>query len=118
MDKLSAIIVRDLAKSYGSLQAVKGVSFEVRAGEIFSILGPNGAGKTTTIEILEGLREKDSGEIQVLGLDPWKQGYALHRKIGAIPQGFRFFDKSTPKEAINYYSSLFGEKSAADQILK
>ncbi|MHB1908411.1 MAG: ABC transporter ATP-binding protein [Nitrososphaerales archaeon] len=115
---MSAIIVHDLAKSYGSLQAVKGVSFEVRAGEIFSILGPNGAGKTTTIEILEGLREKDSGEIQVLGLDPWKQGYALHRKIGVIPQGFRFFDKSTPKEAINYYSSLFGEKSAADQILK
>ena len=115
---MSAITVNDLAKSYGSLQAVKGVSFEVRTGEIFSILGPNGAGKTTTIEILEGLREKDSGEIQVLGLDPWKQGYALHKKIGVIPQGFRFFDKSTPKEAIDYYSSLFGEKSVADQILK
>lgn len=109
--------MHDLKKSYGSLQAVKGISFEVKSGEIFSILGPNGAGKTTTIEILEGLRSKDSGEIRVLDLDPWKQGYELHRKIGVIPQGFRFFEKSTPKEAVDYYAELFDVKTDVQQIL-
>ncbi len=114
---LSAIEVFDLKKSYGSLQAVKGISFEVKNGEIFSMLGPNGAGKTTTIEILEGLRTKDSGEVKVLGLDPWKKGYELHKRIGVIPQGFRFFDKATPKEAIVYYADLFGVKADTQKIL-
>ncbi len=115
---MSVIESFDLKKSYGSLQAVKGISFDVKSGEIFSMLGPNGAGKTTTIEILEGLRTKDSGEVRVLGLDPWKNGYELHKRIGVIPQGFRFFDKATPKEAINYYADLFGVKADADQILQ
>jgi ABC-2 type transport system ATP-binding protein len=115
---LSVIETHDLKKSYGSLLAVKGISFDVRSGEIFSMLGPNGAGKTTTIEILEGLRTKDSGEVSVLGLDPWKDGYELHKRIGVIPQGFRFFDKATPKEAINYYADLFGVKTDAEQILQ
>jgi ABC-2 type transport system ATP-binding protein len=115
---LSVIEALDLKKAYGSLQAVKGISFDVKSGEIFSMLGPNGAGKTTTIEILEGLRTKDSGEVSVLGLDPWKNGYELHKKIGVIPQGFRFFDKATPKEAINYYADLFGVKTDAEQILQ
>ncbi len=109
--------MHDLKKAYGSLQAVDGISFEVKSGEIFSMLGPNGAGKTTTIEIMEGLRAKDAGEVSVLGLDPWKHGYELHKRIGVIPQGFRFFDKATPKEAIIYYASLFGVKVAPEQIL-
>ncbi|MDH2900652.1 MAG: ABC transporter ATP-binding protein [archaeon] len=115
---MSVIETHDLKKSYGFLQAVKGISFDVRSGEIFSMLGPNGAGKTTTIEILEGLRTKDSGDVNVLGLDPWKNGYELHKRIGVIPQGFRFFDKATPKEAINYYADLFGVKTNAEQILQ
>ena len=115
---MSVIETIDLRKSYGSLAAVKGISFDVKNGEIFSILGPNGAGKTTTIEILEGLRSKDSGDVRVLGLDPWKNGYDLHKKIGVIPQGFRFFDKATPKEAITYYSDLFGIKTDAARILE
>lgn len=115
---MSVIEVHDLKKSYGSLLAVDGISFEVRSGEIFSMLGPNGAGKTTTIEILEGLRSKDSGDVSVLGLDPWRNGYELHKKIGVIPQGFRFFDKATPKEAIKYYADLFGVKGIdAEKIL-
>lgn len=116
--RLSVIEVFDLKKSYGPLQAVKGISFEVKSGEIFSMLGPNGAGKTTTIEILEGLRPKDSGEISVLGLDPWKNGYELHKQVGVIPQGFQFFDKITPKEAINYYADLFGVKADANELLQ
>ncbi len=111
---MSSIEVSSLKKSYGELVAVNGISFKVGNGEIFSLLGPNGAGKTTTVEILEGLREKDAGEVTVLGVDPWKDGYILHRRIGVIPQGFRFFDKATPKEAIRHYANLFGKEVDAD----
>jgi len=114
---LPAIEVSSLAKSYGYVHAVDGISFTVDDGEIFSLLGPNGAGKTTTIEILEGLRERDGGDVKVLGLDPWTSGYALHKKIGVIPQGFRFFDYSTPREAVKYYADLFGVKVDVDGIL-
>ncbi|MDG6985471.1 MAG: ABC transporter ATP-binding protein [Nitrososphaerota archaeon] len=115
---MSAIEVSGLKKKYGSLQAVDGISFSVKKGEVFSLLGPNGAGKTTTIEILEGLRDKDEGTASVLGLDPWKSGYDLHKQIGVIPQGFKFLDYPTPKEAVNYYATLFGTKVDADQMLK
>ncbi len=112
------IEVSNLKKYYGDIKAVDGISFTVKEGEVFGLLGPNGAGKTTTIEILEGLREKDGGEAKVLGLDPWKNGYELHKKIGVIPQQFTFFEKTTPKEAIKYYATLFGVKADADEILK
>jgi len=115
---MSAIEVSNLQKSYGSLKAVDRISFSLRHGEVFSLLGPNGAGKTTTIEILEGLRERDGGEVKVLGMDPWSKGYVLHRKLGIIPQGFTFFPKATPKEAIQYYADLFGVKADPDAILK
>ena len=82
---MAAIEVSSLKKAYGSLQAVNSISFDVKEGEVFSLLGPNGAGKTTTIEILEGLRERDGGDVTVLGLDPWKDGEALHKRIGVIP---------------------------------
>ena len=94
------------------------ISFSVQNGDIFSLLGPNGAGKTTTVEILEGLRERDTGDVKVLGMDPWKEGYTLHRRIGVIPQGFRFFDKSTPIEAVKYYAELFEAKVDPDTIIK
>ena len=112
------IEVSSLKKYYGALKAVDGISFTVNKGEVFGLLGPNGAGKTTTIEILEGLREKDGGDAKVLGLDPWKNGYELHKKIGVIPQDFNFFEKTTPREAINYYADLFNVKVNADEILK
>jgi len=115
---VSAIEVTSLKKHYGQLKAVDDISFSVEQGDIFSLLGPNGAGKTTTVEILEGLRQKDAGDVRVLGLDPWKEGYALHRRIGVIPQGFRFFDKSTPIEAVRYYSDLFNAKADPEKIIK
>ena len=77
---MSAIEVSELEKRYGQLKAVDQISFTVDRGEIFSLLGPNGVGKTTTVEILEGLRQKDGGEVKVLGNDPWTDGYELHRK--------------------------------------
>jgi ABC-2 type transport system ATP-binding protein len=112
------IEVSNLKKYYGDIKAVDGISFTVNEGEVFAMLGPNGAGKTTTIEILEGLREKDGGETKVLGFDPWKNGYDLHKKIGVIPQQFTFFEKTTPKEALIYYATLFGVKADPDEILK
>ena len=112
------IEVSNLKKCYGSLKAVDGTSFQVNNGEVFGLLGPNGAGKTTTIEILEGLRERDGGEVKVLGFDPWKNGYEVHKKIGVIPQEFTFFEKTTPREAIIYYADLFNVKVNPDEILK
>lgn len=115
---MSAIEVSALEKSYGQLRAVDGISFSVHKGEVFSLLGPNGAGKTTTIEILEGLRQRNGGKVSVLGEDPWTKGYDLHKKLGIIPQGFTFFPKATPREAVAYYASLFGVKADPNEILR
>ena len=112
------IEVHSLKKNYGSLKAVNDISFNVNTGEVFGLLGPNGAGKTTTIEILEGLRERDGGDTKVLGFDPWKNGYDLHKRIGVIPQDFNFIEKITPREAIIYYADLFNIKVNPDDILK
>ena len=114
---MSTVVVDGLEKSYENLKAVDGISFEVRKGEVFSLLGPNGAGKTTTIEILEGLRERDKGNVSVLGMDPWHKGYELHKRIGVIPQGFKFLDYPTPREAIRYYAALFGTKVDPNELL-
>jgi ABC-2 type transport system ATP-binding protein len=83
-----AVSVRGLVRSYGSVRAVDGVSFEVDAGEVFALLGPNGAGKTTTIEILEGFRERDAGDVRVLGIDPGdrRSGRRLRSQLGVVLQ--------------------------------
>lgn len=114
----SVIDVQTLKKSYEDIKAVDGISFEVREGEIFSLLGQNGAGKTTTVEIIEGIRKADSGNVSVLGLNPWIDANKLHHEIGVIPQGFTFFDKATPEEAIKYYASLFNVSANVDSLLE
>lgn len=114
---INPIEISSLKKYYGNIKAVDGITFSVKQGEIFGLLGPNGAGKTTAIEIMEGLRKRDAGDVKVLGLDPWKEGHKLHKKIGVIPQDFTFFEKITPREAIIYYANLFGTKTNIDQIL-
>ena len=85
---MPAVSVRGLVRSYGSVRAVDGVNFEVDAGEVFALLGPNGAGKTTTIEILEGFRERDAGEVRVLGIDPGdrRSGRRLRSQLGVVLQ--------------------------------
>jgi ABC-2 type transport system ATP-binding protein len=110
--------VANLKKHYGDLKALDDISFSVNKGEVFGLLGPNGAGKTTAIEIMEGLRKRDSGTVKVLGLDPWEKGYELHKKIGVIPQQFTFFEKTSPREAITYYGDLFGISVDPDAILR
>jgi ABC-2 type transport system ATP-binding protein len=110
--------ISSVKKAYGDIKAVDGVSFSVNEGEVFALLGPNGAGKTTLIEIMEGLRKRDEGDVKVLGIDPWENGYALHSKIGVIPQGFTFFEKANPREAIKYYADLFGVSVDPNDILR
>ena len=114
---LNPIEVTRLEKRYGDLKAVMTSHSTLIRGKS-SVLGPNGAGKTTTIEILEGLRERDGGDTKVLGFDPWKNGYDLHKRIGVIPQEFNFIEKITPREAIIYYADLFNIKVNPDDILK
>jgi ABC-2 type transport system ATP-binding protein len=113
-----SVEISSVKKYYGDIKAVDGVSFAVDKGEVFGLLGPNGAGKTTLIEIMEGLRKRDEGDVKVLGLDPWEKGYELHKKIGVIPQDFTFFEKANPREAVKYYADLFGISVNADEILK
>jgi len=115
----TAISVRDLQKSYGDLRAVDGVSFEVRQGEFFGILGPNGAGKTTTLEIIEGLREPDHGEVRVLGQAPWPRNPALLPRIGVQLQAAAFFERLTAREQLRTFASLYGVPARrADEMLE
>ena len=104
----ATITVRDLRKSYGPVKAVDGVSFEVQRGEFFGILGPNGAGKTTTLEIIEGLREADAGEVTVLGLPVWPRNPALLPRIGVQLQASSFFERLTAREQLQTFASLYG----------
>jgi ABC-2 type transport system ATP-binding protein len=107
-----AIEVRDLVMTYGDLHAVDGVGFEVAEGEFFGILGPNGAGKTTTLEMIEGLREPDSGEITVLGEKVWPRNASLLPRIGVQLQASSFFERLTAREQIHTFASLYGVTAA------
>ena len=81
-----AIEVKDLRKSYGEFEAVRGISFAVAPGEVLGLLGPNGAGKTTTVEILEGYRDRSAGQVSVLGYDPGDRPRALRARVGIVPR--------------------------------
>jgi ABC-2 type transport system ATP-binding protein len=114
-----AISVRDIRKSYGDLRAVDGVTFEVGHGEFFGILGPNGAGKTTTLEIIEGLREPDGGEVTVLGLRPWPRNPALLPRIGVQLQATSFFERLTAREQLRTFADLYRVPAQrADEMLE
>ncbi len=103
-----SIVVEDVHKSYGETLAVDGVSFEVESGEFFGILGPNGAGKTTLLEIIEGLREADSGNVRLLGEPTWPRNKALLPRIGVQLQATAFFERLTTREQIRTFGALYG----------
>jgi ABC-2 type transport system ATP-binding protein len=114
---MPAIRVRDLRKSYGSLEAVRGVDFDVAEGEVFGFLGPNGAGKTTTVEILEGYRQRTAGEVSVLGHDPAKGERALRERIGIVLQeaGVERFLKVA--EVLELYCGYYPRPRPVDELL-
>ena len=113
------IRVQDVRKTYGDLHAVDGVTFDVQAGEFFGILGPNGAGKTTILEIIEGLRAADAGQVSLLGLSPWPRNPTLLPRIGVQLQASAFFDRLTAREQIHTFGALYGvAPSAGDEWLE
>jgi len=103
----AAISVRDLRKSYAEVEAVRGISFEVRRGEVFGLLGPNGAGKTTTVEILEGYRRRSGGEVSVLGSDPAARDIELRRRIGIVLQSSGFYPRATVRESVEHMAAAY-----------
>jgi ABC-2 type transport system ATP-binding protein len=115
----STIVVNGIRKWYGDTHAVDGVSFEVEEGEFFGILGPNGAGKTTTLEIIEGLRKPDAGDVTLLGLPAWPRNPKLLTRIGVQLQASSFFERLTAREQIRTFASLYGvPASDADTMLE
>lgn len=114
----SAIIsVQNLHKSYGQIQAVSGIDFSIEKGEIFGILGPNGAGKTTTIEILEGLREADRGEVLVAGFTPRQGREAFHQLIGVQLQHTAMFQKIRVGEALRFFRSCYKDGLSPEHLM-
>ena len=114
----SPICAQGLAKSYGSFQAVKGIDFEIQAGEVFGLLGPNGAGKTSTVEILEGLRQRDGGLVSVLGFDPGLHSKQLKDRIGVCLQSANFSAKLKVGEAVELFGSFYSKTVDGEALLK
>jgi ABC-2 type transport system ATP-binding protein len=113
-----AIEVRDLRKSYGEVEAVRGVSFEVLRGEVFCLLGPNGAGKTTTVEILEGYRSRTAGDARVLGMDPASSERELRDRVGIVLQQSGVQTDLTVAELIEMYGRYYSRRRSVDELIE
>jgi ABC-2 type transport system ATP-binding protein len=112
-----AVDARGLVKSYSGMQAVRGVDLAVRVGEVFALLGPNGAGKTTTVEILEGYRTRDRGEVSVLGVDPGRQRARLKSRIGIVLQSTGIDRYLTVRETIAMYATFYPRPRPVDEVI-
>jgi ABC-2 type transport system ATP-binding protein len=115
---VSAIAVRDLRKSYGSLEAVRGIDFHVERGEVFGLLGPNGAGKTTTVEILEGYRKRDGGQVEVLGTDPAAARGDWRERIGVVLQSSAMYETLTVDEMLRLFAGYYRESRPVDEVVE
>jgi ABC-2 type transport system ATP-binding protein len=115
---MSAISVRDLRKSYGALEAVRGVTFEVERGEVFGLLGPNGAGKTTTVEILEGYRKRDGGSVEVLGADPAQAGGDWRERIGVVLQSSAMYETLSVAEMLRLFAGYYSSPRPVDEVIE
>ena len=114
---MSAISVRGLRKSYGSVDAVRGIDFDVEPGEVFGLLGPNGAGKTTTVEILEGYRKRDAGEVSVLGFDPGRAERAFRERIGVVLQQSELWTMLTVREIHRIFAGYYERPRDVDEVI-
>jgi ABC-2 type transport system ATP-binding protein len=114
---VSAISVRELRKSYGADEALRGISFEIKEGEVFGLLGPNGAGKTTAIEILEGYRTRDSGEVEVLGFDPERAGSAFRERIGVVLQQSQLWPNLTVAETHRMFAGYYEHPRNVGEVI-
>ena len=113
----SAIVVRDLRKSYGGVEALSGIDFDVARGEVFGLLGPNGAGKTTTVEILEGYRRRDGGAAEVLGFDPATGGRAYREHIGVVLQQSELTPVLTVRETHQLFAGYYERPRDVDEVI-
>jgi ABC-2 type transport system ATP-binding protein len=117
-DSEIAVRAADIRKRYGQREILNGVSFEVRRGELFSLLGPNGAGKTTTVEIVEGYRRPDGGSVDVLGLDPSRDGTRLRPRIGLMLQEGGIDNRTTPREVLRLYARFYRDPEDPDRLIE
>ncbi|HET6683759.1 MAG TPA: ABC transporter ATP-binding protein [Gaiella sp.] len=114
----AAIRVRSLRKAYGEHEAVRGLDFDVMPGEVFGLLGPNGAGKTTTVEILEGYRERDAGDVEVLGADPWQAGTAHRERIGVVLQHSQLPPLLTVREVHSMFAGYYERPRDVGEVIE
>ena len=112
-----AIEVRDLRKTYGELEAVRGIGFSVQRGEIYGLLGPNGAGKTSTVEILEGYRARTSGEVNVLGYDPHRRPRELRERVGIVLQSSGIYSQVRVREAVAHFAGFYPRPRDVDEVV-
>ncbi len=115
---MKAISVRGLRKAYGPLEAVRGVDFDIEEGEVFGLLGPNGAGKTTTVEILEGYRSRDAGEVSVLGHDPQRPGRSFRERIGVVLQQAQLWPTLTVRETHSAFAGYYARPRDVDEVIE
>jgi ABC-2 type transport system ATP-binding protein len=113
-----AVTVTDLHKSYGSYEALRGIDFEIEAGEVFGLLGPNGAGKTTTVEILEGYRRPDGGAVSVLGEDPQRAGLDWRERIGVVLQSGSMYQNLTVTESLTLFAGYYQQPLDVERVIE
>jgi ABC-2 type transport system ATP-binding protein len=113
-----AITVRGLRKTYGGHAAVDGLDLTVERGEVFALLGPNGAGKTTTVEILEGFRRRDAGEVSVLGADPRERGLAWRGRIGVVLQSTGEFEELTVADVVHHFARYYPNPDDPEKVIE